>query len=191
MSPITRSRTQQRTYTDFLSAGLELLIERGYDAVRVSDIVRRADYGRSTFYLYFRDKEDFAWSLLRYQMDQIDAHVEAQLRDLPPEKRLYASWQILFTLIEGQRAFFLSLEGELSRRLRQWQRDWLIERVEAQLREGFYILPVDAPPEFAARMVVATVLEVLEYWLLNPQIGDTKTIVNTVYALIVRDDPPD
>ena len=33
------------------------LLEQGYDAVTVADIATRADYGRSTFYLYFQDKE--------------------------------------------------------------------------------------------------------------------------------------
>ena len=65
--------------------------------------------------------------------------------------------------------------------MRQWQREYL---------EEFYVLLANAPPDFIARMVVATVLEVLEYWLLNPQIGDAKAMVDIIYAMLLRSTAP-
>jgi AcrR family transcriptional regulator len=41
-----------------------LILEKGYDAVTVTDIIDRADVGRSTFYSHFSDKQDVLFSNL-------------------------------------------------------------------------------------------------------------------------------
>lgn len=41
-----------------MAALRELMFERGYDAVSVSEIIARANVGRSTFYEHFANKED-------------------------------------------------------------------------------------------------------------------------------------
>jgi AcrR family transcriptional regulator len=48
-----------------LEAGLAEFDERGFGAVRVDDIVRRASTSHGTFYLYFSNKEDLFKALLR------------------------------------------------------------------------------------------------------------------------------
>jgi AcrR family transcriptional regulator len=40
-----------------MSAFVELILSRGYDAVKVADIIRRANVGRSTFYLHYAGKD--------------------------------------------------------------------------------------------------------------------------------------
>ena len=51
-------RRVRRTRTAILHALIGLMQEKGYDAVTVSDIIDRADVGRSTFYTHFTDKRD-------------------------------------------------------------------------------------------------------------------------------------
>ena len=48
-----------------LDAGLAEFDERGFQAVRVDDVVRRAKISHGTFYLYFSNKEDLFKALLR------------------------------------------------------------------------------------------------------------------------------
>lgn len=50
-------RRVQRTRNMLLDALLDLMIEKGYEAITVQDIIDRANVGRSTFYLHFTDKE--------------------------------------------------------------------------------------------------------------------------------------
>jgi AcrR family transcriptional regulator len=40
-----------------MSAFVELILSRGYDAVGVADIIHRANVGRSTFYLHYAGKD--------------------------------------------------------------------------------------------------------------------------------------
>lgn len=47
-----------RTRRALREALLSLILEKGYDAVTIEDITERADLGRTTFYLHYRDKED-------------------------------------------------------------------------------------------------------------------------------------
>lgn len=55
-------RRVSRTRSQLHDALLALVIERGYDAITVQDILNRANIGRSTFYLHFRDKDDLLLS---------------------------------------------------------------------------------------------------------------------------------
>ena len=48
-----------------LDAGLAEFDERGYQAARVDDVVRRAKTSHGTFYLYFANKDDLFKTLLR------------------------------------------------------------------------------------------------------------------------------
>jgi AcrR family transcriptional regulator len=51
-------RRSQRTRHLLSAAFVELLREKGYSAITVSDIIERANVGRSTFYSHFHDKDD-------------------------------------------------------------------------------------------------------------------------------------
>jgi AcrR family transcriptional regulator len=58
-------RQGQQTVRKLLEAGLAEFDERGFQAVRVDDIVRRANTSHGTFYLYFANKDDLFKALLR------------------------------------------------------------------------------------------------------------------------------
>ena len=55
----------RQTVQKLLDAGLAEFDERGFQAVRVDDVVRRAKISHGTFYLYFANKEDLFKALLK------------------------------------------------------------------------------------------------------------------------------
>jgi AcrR family transcriptional regulator len=55
----------RQTVRRLLEAGLAEFDERGFQAVRVDDVVRRARTSHGTFYLYFANKDDLFRTLLR------------------------------------------------------------------------------------------------------------------------------
>ncbi len=59
-------RRVQRTRQLLRDALLSLIVEKGYEAITVQNIIDRANLGRSTFYLHYQDKDD----LLASGMDE-------------------------------------------------------------------------------------------------------------------------
>ncbi len=51
-------RRKMRTRKALQQSMVALILEKGYDAVNVSEITDRADLGRATFYLHYKDKDD-------------------------------------------------------------------------------------------------------------------------------------
>jgi AcrR family transcriptional regulator len=50
----------RRTHELLQEALIELAAERGFDAITVGDIARRAGVNRATFYRHYQDKYDLA-----------------------------------------------------------------------------------------------------------------------------------
>src|SRR3990172_10395993 len=51
-------RRVSRTRRLLREALFALILEKGFDAVTIEEITQRADLGRATFYLHYKDKED-------------------------------------------------------------------------------------------------------------------------------------
>lgn len=64
-------RRIERTMTALRDALMELIVEKGYDAISIQDIADRANVARATFYLHFRDKDDLMFSGMKLIYDQV------------------------------------------------------------------------------------------------------------------------
>lgn len=61
----------ERTKHQFKQAFTELINEKGFNHVSVTDIVQRAQYNRATFYLYYLDKPDITEELRSEMFQEI------------------------------------------------------------------------------------------------------------------------
>jgi len=190
MSNNRTNRQTQRTRLAFLEAGFQLILEKGYDNIKVVDIVRTADYGQSTFYMHFKDKEAIVWAILEYQMDAMDQQIvnAVQGHESPMRERL--AWLYIFRGVDLQRRFFLQMNGEFSRRLREWQKEKLNQRLQQQLETQFYDFGQSISPAIYARFVVGALLEVADYWLEHPEHGTPDEMADAFFKMIFRQEPP-
>jgi AcrR family transcriptional regulator len=78
-------RRVSRTRRNLQGSLLSLILEKGYDSVTVEEITNRADLGRTTFYLHYRDKEDL---LMQAVQDLVDDLV-SELSQIP-----FDSWKV-------------------------------------------------------------------------------------------------
>ena len=184
-------RRNARIRSAMMTAAHALIIEKGYDAITVTEIAERADYGRSTFYLHFEDKEALIWAMLREYMQAVDAKIADSIVALESPLREWRAWYIIFSELDAQRPFFIQLEGELSRRIRQWQRDYLVEVFEQQLANGVFSLLLDVPPALAARFIVGSIIDILEYCLRHPEAGQAEEIAAIYFRMVFRQEPPE
>jgi AcrR family transcriptional regulator len=78
-----KDRRIERTRSALLAAFAHLLLTEGYAAQTVDSVVRRADVGRSTFYMHFRSLED----LLLHSLERPSMPLAALVRgDITAEK---------------------------------------------------------------------------------------------------------
>jgi AcrR family transcriptional regulator len=79
------NRRSQRTRAALKAAFIELVLSRGYELVAVTDIIRRARIGRSTFYLHYGGKEALLGDSLEYPCRGLAAYVA---RDPKPAEQV-------------------------------------------------------------------------------------------------------
>jgi AcrR family transcriptional regulator len=158
-----QDRRRQRTRHLLSAAFIQLLKEKGYSAITVSDIIERADIGRSTFYSHYRDKDDLF-------VNELDRVIELLNHRIPNQ--------------EGM-PFFPSLglfqhvgeEYELYKAL-VWTPgiDLLIKHLQVSLRhrieEGLQKdgRNFDLPLPILATFIAGGFLTLLKWWLENKMI---------------------
>ena len=75
-----RERKQIQARERIVQAANELFRERGFDAVSVTDIVDRAEVGRTSFFRYFGDKQEVVFARHQEILDAIgDFHGQASV----------------------------------------------------------------------------------------------------------------
>ena len=66
-----RQSAAQETKRKLIATAMELLRERGFDAVNVEDITKKAGVAKGTFYTYFKRKEDIIFAISREPYGEI------------------------------------------------------------------------------------------------------------------------
>ena len=108
-------RRVQRTRALLQDALMSLMVERGYEATTVQDIIDRANVGRATFYAHFESKED----LLASGIEGLGASLKERQRQavgqqLAPEEQLFAFSHELFVHANEHRDVFRAMVGKRS-----------------------------------------------------------------------------
>jgi len=158
-----QDRRSQRTRHLLSAAFVQLLKEKGYSAITVSDLIARANIGRSTFYSHFQDKDDLFVSELDRVIELLSLRVPNQA-DLPyfPSLGLFQhigeEYELYKTLLwtPGIDLLIKHMQASLSRR---------IEQGLEQNERGF-----DVPVPIAASFIAGSFLTLLKWWLENKMI---------------------
>ena len=158
----TPDRRVRRTRAALRDALLDLMAERGYEAVTVQDIIDRADVGRSTFYNHYTDKDDLlrdGFADLRASVTQPTTAATGaghRLRfSLPLLRHAHQQRRLLQALLAG---------GARTPVLRQVERvliDIVRDELTAMPGADAERIPIDAQ----ARYAVGAYLALMEWWL--------------------------
>ncbi|HIY73269.1 TetR/AcrR family transcriptional regulator [Intestinimonas butyriciproducens] len=157
---------QRRTRQSLVKALEELLVERPYQSLSVTDICQRAMVHRTTFYAHFNDKQE----LLRYLLLGVERRcVEACLpRDWSGEARDY-----FLTAARNVLDFFQS-RRDLYRACLHSGADVDAHVLEDQTAEDlcrllshprFHATVPDSDPRITARFYTGAMLALLRWWL--------------------------
>lgn len=161
-------------------AWLELIREKGYDAITVNDIIARANVGRSTFYAHYRDKDD----LFVKEVDRvIDALHSDALRD-PRDEGWYFPSLGLFRHVGDEYELYRALlwSSGMDLFVREMQKS-LARRIERGLQESgnTYEIPIPA----LATFVASSFLALLKWWLENKMVHSPEEM-DDMFKKLVR-----
>jgi len=170
-------RRINRTRRMLKDALLSLILEKGYDAVTVEDITERADLGRTTFYLHYKDKEDLLLESIETIANELVKYI-SQSNLLPvatdsgpqPSERYMPAIQLVFRHAgENEVLYRIILRGEgavlASERIRSIINATANQIMRARLKEN----PPDVQPliplEVLSNYFAASLLGLVTWWL--------------------------
>ena len=163
-------RRVQRTRLLLHKALMSLILEKKYESITVQEILDRANVGRSTFYLHFRDKGDLLFSGFQY----LESFLESvQATSLTVSGKSYeriigfslAMFEHAYEYRRVNRALLgSSAEAVVRRRIHSVLAGivWRELKLELQ-RQKRGKCPVS--PELLAHFLVSTYTSVLTWWL--------------------------
>ena len=194
MSDQQVDRRVRRTRQALQDALIGLILEEGYDSVTIEEITSRADLGRTTFYLHYRDKEELLLQAVEsIAEDFIAKHAADMEREISPKTalekmHLNLEERILYHVFEHAREnadlYKVMLRGEGSskttERMRALISDEAIKRLK--FRQG---IEMKVPLDFFGAYFAGALIEVVTWWLENDQPYDVEAMVKHFQQLFI------
>ncbi len=157
-------RRIQRTQYMLNAALFALIMERGYDAITVQDITERANVGRATFYLHYKDKEELLSASLKQLVNALTQYVEPNTGSPATYKTLSVR---VFQHVAQHHDLYHALLGESGPPIILIR----MRRYLAELIQNYVILPLIArgkagvDPELLAAHAAGSLIALLIWWL--------------------------
>ena len=176
-------RRVQRTREVLQKALIELISERGYDAITIQDIVDRANVGRTTFYVHYRSKEKLFMSCHKAIVSEFHSlHPRSREELLSPEaspgmisayRHLLDARALLYPILQGK-------DGSLIlRRIRDRSAQEIKASLCAAFAEGDSTITFDVLANYLAGAQITLV----QWWLEKRQPHTPETLAQTFHRL--------
>jgi AcrR family transcriptional regulator len=195
LDEIPQNRFQRRkeiTRSLLKRAAGELILEKGYDEVTIEDITERADVGRGTFYIHFKDKEDLLWNLMKDEILVVDRELNAWFERERPEQGEYYGYLATFRLASKNRDLYrIMLGGKGSANLTARLYDYLDGEIEKEIRARRFFQGEAAPAEILARYLTGALIHLLVWWVETPNDYTAEQMAEMAYRLIHHRPPVD
>jgi AcrR family transcriptional regulator len=168
-APARPDRRIQRTRRALEQALLDLIAEKGYDAVTVQDLIDRADVGRSTFYMHYLDKEQ----LLLTRVDELRAFLREQQQaasgSMEPAERVLGFSQAMLEHAGEHHKLYTAMVGKRGGAVIQRVISAVVAdlvRAELTAARGRVRGP-EVPTEVIVEYTVAAFMALLGWWMDN------------------------
>jgi AcrR family transcriptional regulator len=159
-----------RTRRMMQEALMSLIVEKGYEAVTVQDILDRADVGRSTFYAHYRDKDELLLSSFNHLRTLFEQQQQALLAAKHGSKDPEFNFILeLFRHTGQHHKLYKAIAGKQSgemilKYLHRYLYDLMIV-LHAALMKNRKAPPI--PVEITTHWLVSSLLSLMTWWLDN------------------------
>jgi AcrR family transcriptional regulator len=173
-------RRIQRTRQSLRTALLELIKEKGYDTISTEELTERANVGRATFYLHYKDKEDLLLDEFREMANEkVQVLSEISFSDWlqsregtlsakgkrpdPPLlivfEHIYDNSELYYILVKSERS------GRIIERIRKISTEAIVKFVETKAKTDPIPFHFKVPIEFFAAFFSGALLSTVDWWL--------------------------
>lgn len=160
-------RRPQKTRQALSTALISLMIEKRYDSIVVQEILDRANIGRSTFYLHYRDKDELLVDGLQGLKELLrDTQKKTPLVAGKRHERVIGFSLAMFEHAHGHRKLYRSLVGGPGWIIvRQHIEDTLAQLMKEEAKAHFKMKgSSDVPFDLFIHFLASTFLLVLTWW---------------------------
>lgn len=160
-------RRSRRTRQLLQKALIELIGERGYDAVTIQEIVDRANVGRTTFYQYYDSKDDLFMDCHETIVGELHLGLFHPLsREELISSQLPAEMSSAYRHLEEGRALLYSIfQGKDSVLILRQIRDRSAREIEMNLRSAFTEAESTVPLDMLANYLAGAQIALMQWWL--------------------------
>lgn len=165
----------RRTHKFLQEAMIELITEKGFDAITVGDIAERAMINRATFYHHYQDKYDLVTKIFEETANQLVENMKPLHKDIDPgekEENLLEIWIQLFEHVAEHARLYRALLGKngsswFAARMREHTIKLMLERArqyEQQVEPRQQIEPA-MPQELPGTQLSHVLIGTIAWWL--------------------------
>ena len=169
-------RRIQRTRQSLRSALLELIREKGYDGISIEEITERANVGRATFYLHYKDKEDLLLEEFSEMANEkvqflsaipfsawLPSHEDGTKQPAPPLlivfEHIYDNSELYYILLKSEKS------SRIVERIRKISTEAIVKFVETKAKTDPIPLRFKVPIDFFAAFFSGALLSTVDWWL--------------------------
>ncbi len=191
--PSRHERRRQQTRQRLIQTTLQLVLEKGYDAISIQDITDRADLGRGTFYIHFKDKEDVVWAAFQDLFQALEQEAHQHLDRSMPQVEYYGLLNI-FSHAEKNRDLYRVVFGRQgSAALTARVQDYLANVFLYDIRRA--PPPADVnfnlPEEIEAQILTGMISRLIFWWLESANRYTAAQMAAMTYEVLYRKSPPE
>ncbi len=168
MKKVQVDRRVQRTRQLLQDALLALILEKGYAAITIQDILDRATLGRSTFYTHYRDKDELLVSEFEHFREMFEEYDAQSSTARPGRRAAVPSPSLAFFRHAGEqhqlyKAMIGKQGGEVVQKyLYQYVSELMREHLNRQIDSARNLA---VPREILVHYLVSSFLALLTWWL--------------------------
>ena len=191
--PLSRhERRRLQTRKLLIQATLQLVLEKGFDAISIQDITDRADLGRGTFYIHFKDKEEVVWTAFKDLFQELEQNAHKQLNRNMPQVEYYGLVNIFRHAENNRDLYRVMFGGQGSAMLTARAQDFLANVFLYDIRNAPQPPEVNfnIPEEIEAQILTGLISRLLYWWLESPDNYSAEQMATMTYEALYRKKPP-
>jgi hypothetical protein len=156
---------------------LQLILERGYESIRVQDITEAANLGRATFYVHYHDKETLLLATIKSTRNELLEYIE---KDSEPGG--LPGFRALFNHAQDNPTFYQVILNHVGGRQQITKAMTKTVKTKLPAPPGFG----DIPGEFIANYIVGAVLQLLDWWLSTEMQDSIEKMESNLLTMLVQ-----